>query len=192
MFAQTKSGEAAARRDLRMRLTVEQLTGLPQDTGNGYINEAMQWGLDHEAEAIAAYEALTGQMTAKSGFLAHNDVMAGCSLDAHIGDFAFLVECKCPKSATHWAYLRGPAEVPAEHIAQVRHQLYVTGAEWCDFFSYDPRFPEHLRKFQVRYYRDETEMATYGEKLKAFLDEVAREVVAAKGWHAAEGLHLHV
>jgi hypothetical protein len=186
LLATIKGGEAAARRDLRVQLCVERLTGLPQDNGGGYVNEAMQWGLDHEEDAFAAYEALTGNMAARSGFLAHNDVMAGCSLDGHIGDFEGLLELKCPKSATHWSYLRGDPKVPAEHLPQVLHELYVTGAAWCDFLSYDPRFPEHMRTFYVRLYRNEAEIDAYAEKVRQFLAEVDREVVVAMGWHVMQ------
>ena len=42
----TKGAEAAARRDLRYRLVVERLTGTPQDDGNGFVNAAMQRGIE--------------------------------------------------------------------------------------------------------------------------------------------------
>jgi hypothetical protein len=62
MLATIKSGEAAARRDLRTQLVVERLTGQPQE--DAYVNAAMQWGIDHEAEAFAAYEAESGNLCA--------------------------------------------------------------------------------------------------------------------------------
>jgi hypothetical protein len=190
VLATIKSGEAAARRDLRVRLVVERLTGVPEDTGNGFVNEAMAWGLDHEAEARAAYESLTGQVAAETGFLAGTDLMVGCSLDGHLGDFEGVLELKCPKSATHFGYLRGDSKIPAEHLPQILHALFVTGAAWCDFLSFDPRFPAHLRTFYVRYYRNDAEVEAYAHKLRAFLDEVDREVVVAQGWHMAEANHV--
>jgi YqaJ-like recombinase protein len=185
MLATIKSGEAAARRDLRTQLVVERLTGQAQEPA--YVNDAMQWGIDHEAQAFNAYEVLTGQVASRTGFLAHTEVMAGCSLDGHIGDFEGILEVKCPKSATHWGYLRGPANLlPPDHLAQITHNLFVTGAQWCDFLSYDPRFPSHLWTFMVRVTREQADLDEYERKLRTFLEEVDREVDAAKGWRILE------
>ena len=181
VLATIKTGEAAARRDYRVQLVVERLTGQPEEPG--YVNDAMQWGTDTEPEAFGAYEALTGHVAVRTGFLAHTGLMAGCSLDGHVGDFEGIVELKCPKSATHWRYLRGERQLPAEHLAQVTHNLFVTGAQWCDFLSFDPRFPPHLMTFLVRVNRADVDIAGYEQKVRAFLEEVDREVDAAKGWH---------
>jgi hypothetical protein len=95
MLATIKSGEAAARRDLRMQLVCERLTGQSQE--EPFVNAAMQRGIDCEPLAFAAYEAQTGQVVNRTGFLAHTGYMVGCSLDGHVGDFEGLVECKCPQ-----------------------------------------------------------------------------------------------
>jgi hypothetical protein len=182
MLATVQKGEAAARRDLRARLVVERLTGLPEDDGTGYVNGAMQWGLDHEQDALAAYEALTGNLATSVGFLAHTELMAGASPDGVIGDFDGLVELKCPKSATHFSYLRGSVAAPAEHLAQLTHLLWLTGCPWVDFLSFDPRFPNALQTFYVRVKREDVDVDGYGAKATAFLEEVDREVAAAKGW----------
>jgi len=42
----------------------------------------MQWGIDQEPAAFAAYEARTGLVATRTGFLSHTRVMIGCSLDA--------------------------------------------------------------------------------------------------------------
>jgi hypothetical protein len=180
MLATIKTGEAAARRDLRTRLVVERLTGQPQD--DGYVNDVMRRGTELEPDALAAYEALTGNLASSVGFLAHVDLFAGGSPDGVIGDFEGLVELKCPKSATHFGYLRGDAAVPPEHLAQLTHLLWLTGCPWIDFLSYDPRFPKKLQTFYVRLERDEKAIEEYDAKVRAFLDEVDREVSAAQGW----------
>ncbi len=187
MLATIKSGApSASRKDLLVRLVVERLTGLPQDDGNGYVNAAMQWGLDHEDDAFAAYEALTGSVTQRSGFLASTIHLAGCSLDGHCGDFDGILEVKCPKSPTHWTYLRGDPVLPAEYVAQVTHNLWITGAAWCDFLSFDPRFPAHIQTFYVRVPREQADIAGYEKKALAFLAEVDRELTAMRGWAALE------
>lgn len=177
MLSTIKSGEAAARRDLRTRLVCERLTGLPQD--DGYVNADMLRGIEKEPEAFAAYEALTGQMVSRSGFLAHNTLMAGCSLDGHVGDFAGILEVKCPRSANHLRYLRAGV-VPVEHLAQITHNLFITNASWCDFVSYDDRFPPPLQLFRVRVSIDQVDLDAYHLALSLFLSEVDKEVEAVK------------
>lgn len=175
MLATIKTGEAAARRDLRVRLVLERLTGQPQE--DPYINGAMQWGLDHEDEAFAAYEAQSGNLVRRTGFLTHSTLMVGCSLDGDVEDFAGIVEIKCPKSATHYGYLKG-GEVPSNHRPQILHSLWVTGAEWCDFVSFDPRFPEGRRLFIQRVPRVELDILAYEKVALKFLDEVDAECAA--------------
>jgi len=178
MLATIKSGEAAARRDYRLQLVCERLTGQPQE--EGFVNAAMQRGIELEPAAFAAYEALTGNVAVRSGFLAHTTHLAGCSLDGHVDNFAGIVEIKCPKSSTHLGYWRGKGEVPASHLAQVTHNLWITGAQWCDFLSFDDRFPADLQTFLVRVKREDVDIAAYETAALKFLAEVDTEVNALK------------
>lgn len=177
MLATIKTGEAAARRDLRAQLVVERLTGVQQE--DGFVNAAMQWGTDCEPLAFAAYEALSGQMVQRSGFLAHTELLAGCSLDGHVGDYEGIVELKCPKSATHLRYLKS-GELPAEHRPQVLHNLWLTGAQWCDFLSFDPRFPAPLQTMLVRVPRVEIEILAYEKAALKFLAEIDADVASLR------------
>lgn len=169
MLATIKTGEAAAKRDLRMQLVCERLTGRPQE--DGYTNDVMRRGVELEPAARGAYEAETGQIVQATGFIALQGMMAGCSLDGHVGDFDGIVELKCPKSATHLRYIQSQA-VPREHLPQMRHNLWVTGAAWCDFVSFDDRFPEDLQFFRARLLRDEADIDGYAALAEAFLAEV--------------------
>jgi hypothetical protein len=182
MLASIKTGEAAARRDYRLQLVCERLTGQLQE--EPFVNAAMQRGIECEPLAFAAYEARTGQMVQRSGFLQHVEYLAGCSLDGHVGDFDGIVELKCPKSATHLRYLKS-GELPTEHRPQILHNLWITGAAWCDFVSYDDRFPEHLSLFVVRVPRNEFDVNAYEKCALKFLDEVQAEVEAVAGMAAA-------
>jgi hypothetical protein len=174
MLAKTEKGsEAAKRRDLRLRLVLERLTGVSQE--NGYVNADMQRGIDKEADAIAAYEALTGNLIRPVGFIAHDTLRMGCSPDGIVGDFVGGAEIKCPKSATHLAYLRGKT-LPKEYVGQIQHSLFVTGAEWWDFLSFDDRFPEPLRTFYIRVKRNETEVQAYEFMARQFLNEIDKEL----------------
>jgi predicted phage-related endonuclease len=175
MLATIQKGEAAARRDLRTQLVVERLTGQCQE--DPYVNAVMEWGIDHEADAFAAYEAQSGNLVRRTGFLTHTDLMVGCSLDGDVEDFAGVVEIKCPKSATHYGYLKAQS-VPANHLPQIHHNLWVTGASWCDFVSYDPRMPEGLRLFVRRVPRIDLDILAYEKCAQKFLTEVDEECAA--------------
>lgn len=176
VFATLKSkGEAAVRRDLRTALVIERLTGKAQE--DDYENADMRRGRELEPLARAAYEARTGLLVEQSGFIAHNELLIGCSLDGHVGDFEGIVELKAPRSARHLSYLKSGV-LPDEHRYQVAHNLFVTGAGWCDFVSFDPTFPEALQLFIVRVERDPKEMATYELAIRQFLTEVHEEYMA--------------
>jgi hypothetical protein len=173
MLATIKSGEAAARRDYRLELVLERLTGQRPD--DSYINAAMQRGVELEPKGLEAYQTRSGLTVERTGFLSHTEHMAGCSLDGHVGDYEGIVELKCPKSATHLKYLRGGV-MPPDHLPQVLHNLWMTGAEWCDFVSFDDRFPERLRLFVVRVPREDAVIAAYQECAIKFLAEVDRDI----------------
>lgn len=165
--------EAVSRRDYRCQLLAERLTGQPQD--DTYVNAAMQWGIDQEANAFKAYEDFGGHMVRRTGFLACNELPIGCSLDGDVDNFTGIIELKCPKTATHLKYLRAGV-VPPDYVPQIVHNLLVSGAQWCDFASFDPRLPEPLQLFVVRHQRDDKEIASYELALSLFLSELERDV----------------
>lgn len=179
VVATIKSGEAAARRDYRMELVTERLAGLASE--DAFVTADMQRGMDLEPQAFAVYEALRGELVQTSGFLSHVEHMAGCSLDGHIGDFAGILEIKCPRSANHLAIVRS-GEVPSKYLPQITHNLWISGAAWCDFLTFDPRFPSPFQAAILRVERDETAIAAYEAKVLAFLREVENELAALRGW----------
>lgn len=181
MLATIKSGESAARRDYRLQLVCERLTGQPQE--DGFVNAAMQRGIDMEPFARSAYEAKTGNVAVQTGFLSHVTQGAGCSLDGHVDHFAGIVELKCPKSSTHLRYLRDGV-LPKEYVPQVTHNAWIAGADWVDFLSYDDRFPSDLQVFYVRVLVKDLDLAGYEQSALAFLAEVDHEVNALRGWKA--------
>jgi hypothetical protein len=173
MLATIKSGApAAAQRDYLMQLVCERVTHELQD--DVFVNVAMQHGIDSEPLAVSAYEAETGSLVQHTGFLASLDDEAGCSLDGHIGNFEEIIEIKSPTSKVHLRTLRAGA-IPSEYIPQLVHNMFISGAQWCDFVSFDDRFPTALQLVILRYERNEDEIARYAEKARAFLAEVATE-----------------
>lgn len=166
--------EAASRRDYRMELAIERIIGKPI-ASNGFVNAEMQRGIDLEPAARARYEAVTGCFVRQTGFVIGDDPRTGCSLDGDVDEFTGIIEIKCPKSATHVRYLEGKS-LPSDYAMQVRHNLYVTGAQWCDFISFDDRLPPGLDWFMVRAFAADLDLAAYAAKANQFLAEVAVDV----------------
>lgn len=175
LLATVKTGEAAARRNLRVRLVLERITGRSGE--NDFVSSDMQHGIDTEQVAAAMYQALTGRLISRVGFLQHRSLMAGCSPDGVIGDFEGLVSIKCPKSATHLEALR-TERVPTEYLRQLTHELFISGAQWCDYLSFDNRFPPELQTKLIRVDAESLDLDGYGKTLHAFLKEVEDEQAA--------------
>jgi predicted phage-related endonuclease len=175
IVAKIKTGEAAARRDYRIQLVTEIISGVPAE--DGYVNKEMIWGSETEPYARSAYEAATGALVREAGFAYLPDINAGCSVDGFIdeGDKTGILECKCPKSATHIGYLLA-GKVPPAYVPQIVHNLWVTGTDFADFVSFDPRLPEHLQFFLVRFDRVEGQIAAHEAEVKAFLADVQETV----------------
>lgn len=175
-FATLKSGkgEAAGRRNLRVQLVLERLTGQSQE--NGYTSYDMERGIELEGDARAAYEAETGIFVEPVGFIAHDTLMAGASPDGLTSEGG--IEIKCPKAATHLDYLRGG--LPHEYLLQSIHGLWLTGRAWWDFVSYHPAFPEPLRLKVTRIAAATIDVKAHELNVRLFLDEVEKEVEAVK------------
>jgi hypothetical protein len=163
-------------RTYRVQVIREQLTGIPEE--QSFMSAAMRRGRDLESRALAAYAAHLGVDVRTCGFIAHDELAAGCSLDGYVGAFEGVVEVKVPNTATHFANLWRRA-VPARYVPQITHQLWITAARWCDFVSYDDRWP--LKPLHViRVWRDQLDIAGYELATRRFLADVTRTVYAAR------------
>lgn len=178
-FSKRDGKELEPRKKLRARLVCERLTGIPAE--EQYIGKYADYGAETENAAIGAYEAETGRIVRRTGFLAHDEFPIGSSLDGHVGDpMEGIVEAKCPKPETHLGYVKAGI-VPEDYLPQVLHNLWVTGAAWCDFVSFDHRFQEErLRLLIVRVNRTDyaESIASYAGQAHKFLHEVEVEVRA--------------
>lgn len=170
------TAESVARRDYRLQLACERLTSIPQE--GGFVNDAMQRGIDLEPIAFAAYEAATGNMVRSTGFLSGDEHMVGCSLDGDIDGFEGIIELKCPKTATHLGYLKNPQSLMDAYFEQVVHNLWVSNAKWCDIVSFDDRLPKALRLCRLHIDRADAVIETYEAAALKFLAEVDAEVLA--------------
>jgi hypothetical protein len=164
-MAKIKTGEAATRIKYRVQLVTERLTGNPVD---GYQSAAMLRGIELEPEGRMAYEAARGVVVEEVGFVRHPAIPnCGASPDGLVGEDG-LLELKCPDSTTHLAYLEANV-APADYVAQMQGQMACTGRAWCDFASYDPRFPPNLQLFVVRVPRDDAYIKALEAEVRAFL-----------------------
>jgi putative phage-type endonuclease len=168
IVARTKSGYSTSRANYAAQLVCERLTGLHTES---FTSAAMQWGAEKEPEARRLYEFERDVRVVSAGFLDHPTIaMSGASPDGFVGE-AGLIEVKCPITATHVDTLLGRA-VPGKYRIQIQWQLAVTGRQWCDFVSYDPRLPLHLRLYVQRIHRDSALVAELEREVAAFLAEV--------------------
>jgi hypothetical protein len=161
--------ESAARRAYRRQLVCERLAGVPFE--RPFVSRAMVRGREKEGAARAAYAARTGQVVHTSGFVAHDALRAGCSLDGHVDDFAGVLEIKAPNTVTHLRYL-ATRRVPRRYRSQITHHLWMTGAAWCDFVSFDDRVPARLQLLVVRVHRADVDIAGYDQAARQFLRDV--------------------
>jgi len=140
-----KDGEAAARKNYRMELAIEILTG---QTFPHYVSQEMQWGIEQEPFARAAYEIKRNTLVETCGFYVHPTVdRFGASPDGLVGSEG-LAQFKCPSTATHLTWML-EGILPVEYAPQMLAELACTGRHrhWNDFVSFDPRLPEHLQLF---------------------------------------------
>ena len=166
VLAKIKSGESASRRNYKIQLVSERLTGERQET---YINQAMQDGIDREQFARDKYVQQFGEVE-EVGFVKHPTLEAGASPDGMVGDDG-IIEIKCPMGSTHTETLM-TQDIPSKYVPQVQFQLLVTGRKWCDFVSYNPMFPEHLQVFVKRIEADPVYQKELESEVRKFLEEV--------------------
>jgi len=176
IMAKTKTGPSASRQNYLIELAIQRVTGVVEES---YKNEAMIRGTEEEPKARQAYELLTETFVEEVPFVKHKTIeWFGCSPDGIIknNDGTYnLLEIKNPNSATHWSYIK-EGEPPTKYKIQIMAQMACTGAQWCDFFSYDSRMPEGSRHFLKRMMRDNKFIEEMEKEVKTFLDEVAEEV----------------
>lgn len=167
VLARLKSGAPAqARTDYLTELAVERITGEPTQH---FVNSYMQWGVDQEPLARARYIEHTGHDVEEVGFIRHTKLHAGVSPDGLV-PLEGAIEIKCPSSANHLMTIK--EGMPAQHLPQVQGCMWITGAAWLDFVSFDPRFPKGLDLYVQRIQRDESFVSRLETEVRLFLAEL--------------------
>lgn len=179
IIALKRDGKPTEARAKLMRVKAfERLAGIAQhEVGS----KSMDWGKDLEDAADEAYMVSTGGIIVASPFLVHPQYdFIGASPDGLV-DTDGGVEKKCPHDeAVHiQTWLEG---MPADHMPQVQGNMLVTGRQWWDFISYDPRQAPELRLYVQRIERDEayiktllTALLQFEAELRAMVDTLRRK-----------------
>lgn len=120
-------------------MIAEMETGYSDDSG--FINDAMQRGIDLEPFAVKDYIEKTGIEMIKHGFLQSSEMLLlGYSPDGLTDDKKGGLEVKCPSTKKHVQYIR-QNQLPNDYKWQIICAFIVNpNLEWMDFVSYDPRF----------------------------------------------------
>ena len=160
-------GRGATRAAYMNEIITTMLTGVQNDYTNPYI----EWGIEHEPKARQLYELLHGVEVEEVGFIKHPSIeRTGASPDGLVGDHG-MVEIKCPASKTHSQFLIDQ-KINRKYQLQMLWQMECTGRKWCDFVSYDPRFPAELQLSVKRVEFDEVEALQTREKVVSFVEEM--------------------
>ena len=172
IVAKTKTGYSTSRANYMAQLVVERMT---QTVAESYSNAAMEWGVENEQFARAAYEAKTGNMVDQVSAIDHPRIaMSAASPDGLVDDDGCL-EIKCPNTATHIDTILGD-EPAKKYYDQMQWQMVCTNRKWCDFVSFDPRMPSHLQLFIKRIERNDLYIAELEKEVVKFLAEVDDKV----------------
>ncbi|WP_273760022.1 lambda exonuclease family protein [Bartonella sp. ML70XJBT.G] len=161
--------------DYKIKLMTERLT---EEISQSYTTPAMQWGIEHEEDALREYEFIYDTEVTRCGFIQHPTIqMAGASPDGFIDEDG-LVEVKCPQPPNHLRFFIDDTIKP-EYIAQMQFQMACTGRKWCDFMSYNPNFvgkSTGLRMKIKRVNRDEEQIEQINQEVEIFLAEIEKEM----------------
>ena len=125
---------------------------------------ALTWGNDNEEKAIEEYSARIGRpVTANREFVLYTDDVGGTP-DAMVGSNGTL-EVKCPYNPSVHVETLLSQVIPDNYRWQVVGHCLVTGRDWCDFVSFDPRIEGPERLFVVRWNRDEEDILLLKKRL---------------------------
>lgn len=161
----TKGERSKSREDYMYTLAAERITGQQEV---GFTTQAMQNGIDREAEARALFEMAHNVTIQQVGLVYKDDrKLCHCSPDGLIEDHSG-IEIKNPMSKTHIKYLLG-GKLPTEYFCQVQFSLWVTERSVWHFLSHYPG----LKPFMVEVYRDEKWIDKMAKELDEFNQELA-------------------
>ena len=179
--------ESTGRRNYRVRLALEIITGEPEH--DGFTSFAIKQGIEREPIARARFESETGHLVEEVSFIKLNHMPVGCSPDGLIDDDAGL-EIKCPTKAIHLQYLSLTDQPPDEYRAQVQGCMFVTGRSHWHFVSFNPDFPPELQMHHIVVQRDDLYIKRLEDELWRFTADVKATVKEIEALRDKRRQHL--
>ena len=149
-----------------MELIAETLTGQSKPF---FENDAMRWGTETEPQARSMYEINNDFVTVKEVAFIELNEFIGVSPDGLVGDNG-LLEIKCPTTTTQINRALSD-NYSSDYKAQIQMQLWISGRDWCDFVSFDPRLDCEASYLQQRVMRDEEYIKEMQDKVFAFVEK---------------------
>ena len=138
---------------------------------------AMQWGLDTSQSAGPSdYELMLASVEIAGLRIGLSSRIPSSPWPVRrrtvfIGDDG-LIEIKCPNTATHIETLLGPRHSRPTTLRKCSFRWPVTGRQWCDFVSFDPRLPPAMQLFVKRVPRDQDMIENLDSEVIKFLAEL--------------------
>lgn len=169
-------GKGKTRKSYMYQIAAEVITSMREES---FTNGYMEWGTETEPQAREMYEFVSGNAVVEVGMIVNDENTIAASPDGLVGEEG-TVEFKCPKTTTQIeTFLSG--KMPTGHAAQVQGQLWVSGREWCDFVSFDPRIDGEASYFCVRVERDVDAIAEIEEACDKFEIELTEMIQKLRG-----------
>ncbi|WP_050879634.1 lambda exonuclease family protein [Candidatus Williamhamiltonella defendens] len=176
LMAKTRVGHAASRARYQAELICERLTGQREE---GFVTAAMRRGMELEPEALDLYRLYSGNEVKEVGLIAHPALPDFAASPDGLVHQEGLLEIKCPNAWTHLELIKtGQMKTPWR--LQMQAQMMCTGRAWCDFVSYDNRFPPELAYFQTRVSFDPLLNEDIEQAVRTFLNEIEEEIECIK------------
>lgn len=132
---------------------------------------ALRWGNTFEADARDLYSERTGYIVVETGFFEYGN-HAGGSPDGIMPSENGIIEIKCPfEGKTHVVFMEmtKPSDLLAankKYYYQIQANLLFTGADFCDFISFNPRMSDLMRMKQLRIARDNDAIILLKERIR--------------------------
>ena len=138
---------------------------------------ALSWGNDHEPLAIKRYmdETLSEVEPVLQPFV-HPDFDYVAGTPDGLVSVDGLIEVKCPFNPVNHFLNVSTGEQIAQYNPQMQGYMWITQAKWCDFVSFDPRYPEEFQIKIIRVERDQEYIDALAERI-AMLNDLANDLV---------------
>lgn len=158
--------------DVANKYIYEKVAEIATNQFHEVTGKAVDWGTDNEFAALEAYQKETGNQVVQVGFISFDDYSGG-SPDGLVCSNG-IVEFKCPWNSANHVKMLVENNISNNYMWQDQFNMMVTGKDWCDHVSYDPRFPEGMRLVIIRIERSEDLIKQIKSRLKEATEKLKK------------------